>query len=566
MKKSIVLLCIIIAISLLIPVYALPKLPNPDSLPILEDPRLELLTFTPPENLRLVEVGKNKVSIKWDDTSIVETGFEVERRKESGKYAVLVTLGRDSTTYTDVTAESDTVYYYRVRAAKDSEGIKTGTKYTEYSNELKVDTSATQISKKDKDLIPTGGAATPPAGQIPGGATIPGTTPGITPETIAGSDTIVTPLPPVSLTAEILDENSVELSWVDKSDNETGFQLFRDHTGVWEEVAVIGADVTEYIDETLMPSTTYYYTIRSYKDSAASQGSNVIEITTPEPAPLKASSQAPAGPEGLTAQATSPASVALTWQDKSDNEDGFILFRASTGDWEQIGTLAANTVTYEDKAVQPNTLYYYIIYAYKGEDFSKESNMAEITTPNQGSVAVDFTGASSWALEELAKAVEYGLYTDRVMNNYTQNITREEFCELVVKLYEKLTGAVGAAAPYNTFVDTTNEGVLKAYKAGIVNGTGKDTFSPSNFITRQDICVMLYRAITVSVVNVNTSIDGASVFEDDNLVGSWAVKEIKFASKNGIMKGSGAKIMPLDNTSREQALLLIKRTYEMYGR
>jgi len=151
------------------------------------------------------------------------------------------------------------------------------------------------------------------------------------------------------------------------------------------------------------------------------------------------------------------------------------------------------------------------------------------------------------------------------MSSYTQNITREEFCELVVKLHEKLKGAETTPAPINTFMDTTNENILKAYGAGIVNGTGKNTFSPYNPITRQDICVMLYRAITSAVANVDTGIDGAAVFEDENLIGTWAIREVKFAVKNGIMKGSGLRIMPRDNTSREQALLLIKRTYEMFS-
>lgn len=113
MKKNITVLLIIITIaSLLISVYAQPEVPNPDSFNILEDPRLEQLTFTPPENLKLVEASKNSVTIKWDDTSIVETMFLVERKNEGGKFAVLATLAKDSTSYTDKTAEPGTVYYY----------------------------------------------------------------------------------------------------------------------------------------------------------------------------------------------------------------------------------------------------------------------------------------------------------------------------------------------------------------------------------------------------------------------------------------------------------------------
>ena len=191
--------------------------------------------------------------------------------------------------------------------------------------------------------------------------------------------------------------------------------------------------------------------------------------------------------------------------------------------------------------------------------------MAEVTTPGQAAAtAVDFTGASNWALEELKKAVEYGLYTDRIMNNYTQSITREEFCELVVKLYEKLKGTAAVPVSPNPFIDTSNENILKAYGAGIVTGTSANTFSPNNLITRQDICVMLYRAITGSVPNVDTNIDGVPAFADESLIGSWAVKEVKFAAKNNIMQGSASKIMPRDNTSREQAVLLVARVYERF--
>jgi len=75
---------------------------------------------------------------------------------------------------------------------------------------------------------------------------------------------------------------------------------------------------------------------------------------------------------------------------------------------------------------------------------------------------------------------------------------------------------------------------------------------------------MLYRAITGAVPNVNTSIDGVPAFIDENLIGSWAVKEVKFAVKNNIMQGSASRIMPRDNTTKEQAILLVVRVYERF--
>jgi hypothetical protein len=179
---------------------------------------------------------------------------------------------------------------------------------------------------------------------------------------------------------------------------------------------------------------------------------------------------------------------------------------------------------------------------------------------------VDFTGASSWALEELRKAVGYGLYTDNIMENYSRNITREEFCELVIKLYEKLKGIQTVSVSPNPFRDTLNESILKAFGAGIVKGTGTDIFSPNNPITRQDICVMLYRTITGAVSNTDTSITGVPAFADEDLIGSWAIKEVKFAYKNNIMKGIGINMInPRDNTSREQAIMLVKRVYEAFA-
>ena len=68
---------------------------------------------------------------------------------------------------------------------------------------------------------------------------------------------------------------------------------------------------------------------------------------------------------------------------------------------------------------------------------------------------------SSWAVEEVSKAKNEGLVTDSVMMDYQANITREQFCEMVVKAYEKISGE-NAEAGNIYFSDTSNVEILNS--------------------------------------------------------------------------------------------------------
>ncbi len=178
---------------------------------------------------------------------------------------------------------------------------------------------------------------------------------------------------------------------------------------------------------------------------------------------------------------------------------------------------------------------------------------------------LQFDGTQSpWAEPELKEAYDNSLTYADVMNNYTRYITREEFCTLVIKLYEKLTNKIPTYSndPFN---DTDNKEILKAYELGIVKGISQDTFAPKNNITRQEICVMIYRALSVSVSNLDGS-PGEFPFNDKDKIASWALDAMKFAYKNSIMKGvSQDTIDPLSNTTREQAIILLLRTYKKFN-
>jgi len=92
---------------------------------------------------------------------------------------------------------------------------------------------------------------------------------------------------------------------------------------------------------------------------------------------------APSAPAGLVASPTSPTQVALVWQDTSAVEDGFQIERrgGSSADFSQIGVVGANTTTYTDTSVLPNTAYAYRARAFNGTGPSAFSNEATVITP-----------------------------------------------------------------------------------------------------------------------------------------------------------------------------------------
>lgn len=74
---------------------------------------------------------------------------------------------------------------------------------------------------------------------------------------------------------------------------------------------------------------------------------------------------APNAPSNLTATVVNYKRVDLAWTDNSNNELGFEIWRSTNpnADYNTIATLPANTTTYKDTLVYPNTTYYYRVRA-----------------------------------------------------------------------------------------------------------------------------------------------------------------------------------------------------------
>jgi hypothetical protein len=175
--------------------------------------------------------------------------------------------------------------------------------------------------------------------------------------------------------------------------------------------------------------------------------------------------------------------------------------------------------------------------------------------------------ASVWASPLIDKASQYGLLPDSLVGiDYTQPITREQFAELSVKLYEVYTHVSVQPVSPNPFTDSSNPGILKSYKLGIVKGIAADKFQPKALTNREQIAAMLYRAVKAMRPSADFSTTAAPVFADAKAISAWALDNVKFMSKNGFIAGvGGSRFDPKGVATCEQAIAIAVRVYEKYA-
>ncbi|MFI3249792.1 MAG: hypothetical protein R3Y07_02365 [Eubacteriales bacterium] len=172
---------------------------------------------------------------------------------------------------------------------------------------------------------------------------------------------------------------------------------------------------------------------------------------------------------------------------------------------------------------------------------------------------------ASWAENNVNYAFDNNLVVDSVGNDFTVNINREQIADLLVNMIEQYSGTTLPAASVDTFSDSQSTSVLKAYEAGIISGKTTYLFDPLSTAKRQEIAVMIYRAIeTLEEITGNSYIDFSlttlSDFADLDQTEEWAKKYLAVLVNNGIMSGSGTgsekKINANNPTSIQECFVL----------
>ncbi|MDX1776711.1 MAG: fibronectin type III domain-containing protein, partial [Desulfobulbales bacterium] len=144
---------------------------------------------------------------------------------------------------------------------------------------------------------------------------------------------------PSALAGTALFYDTVELNWLDNSDNEMGFFIERSPDGInnWEYIGITGPDTTVFTDTGLSPNKTYFYQVSAFNASGSSDSSGIAETTTLQADALHI------GDYGTSSQPNRnfwDAAVTLTVMDQDGNTVGGATV---SGSWDTGET--ANCVT-----------------------------------------------------------------------------------------------------------------------------------------------------------------------------------------------------------------------------
>lgn len=173
---------------------------------------------------------------------------------------------------------------------------------------------------------------------------------------------------------------------------------------------------------------------------------------------------------------------------------------------------------------------------------------------------------STWAEKEVNEAIELGLIPDDMQGDYTENITRAEFCRLTVVLLENIYGTTiedilsqrGLIAEKTVFTDTQDVDTLAANALGIVYGDGKGMFNPDGEIKRGEAAAMLMR--TASLTGEYPALP--HVFDDAAWFPAWARESAYAAYAYGIMVGDTMnRFHPISFYTRQETYVTILRLY-----
>jgi len=474
-----------------------------------------------PSNLTGSGVSSTQINLSWYSNSM-DSYLIIERKTKDGSYYEAGKTGVNVTSWSDINLIPNLMYTYRIKA-------KTAYNESDYSGETSI--MCTNLA------APTG------------------------------------------LKAQTGGSEGIELSWVDNTLNESGFEIWRLTDSMqWELLVTVESNTRSFIDTGTIEGKKYSYMVRAFlgDDGIYSPYSSVVSVVSAIPAP----------PDNLTYSAITATSVKLTWKDNSNNEDGFKVEKMdnSSGKWIEIASLSQNVTSYIIENLSISTSYTYRIKAYNSTNNSyshsgeitvslKKSEVPSnivVTALSSTEIRIDWSDNSEtemgFAVERKKNGGEY-VEIAKVPSNTISYIDKglspnQQYFYRIRSYNENGYSSYSSSKSVSTkkrtiYNDIGNvswaiSAIESLTERGVIKGKAKNMFYPNDKITRAEFVSILIRIFKPGEVVAGSFVD---------VKGSdWFYREVMTAKNLGIISGSPDNYFyPNKPITREDAAVIITR-------
>jgi titin len=379
-------------------------------------------TFPAPTNLVATATSDQSITLSWSDNCSFEDGYEIWRKVGSGSYEILDSTAANGTAYADSWLTYGENYTYKVRAF-------TELNISNYSNEEPIvliilppsdliltalNDQVMQLSWSDNCLFEAGQELWRQAG-AGSFAFLDSLNTDVTAyndssltysesysyklrsftiqNVSAFSDSVsgVTVFPaPSNLSADVLNDHQVELTWDDNCGFEDGYEIQQlEGAGEWEIIDSVQANGSMYTISGLTYGVSYEFKVKAFTDINSSDFSDSVTGSTVFPAPSNLSIL------------QSGDDAVLSWADNSSFETGFNIEKSvEAAPFAEIDTVASDLTTYTDTDIDAISQYRYRVRAFTENNYSDYSEEVEFSLFTGdiyyiSPVGSDFTGNGS---------------------------------------------------------------------------------------------------------------------------------------------------------------------------
>lgn len=173
-------------------------------------------------------------------------------------------------------------------------------------------------------------------------------------------------------------------------------------------------------------------------------------------------------------------------------------------------------------------------------------------------------GSVEWAAESINRLYEKNIVSGSGDKRFEPDnyVTREEFLKMAVNAFAVQNGGKGGIA--DRFEDADKDGWYFPYieigvGSGMVNGMSDTAFGIGEKITRQDMCVMIYRCLNEKGIKLDAAA-AKDDFADFDKCSDYAKEAVSILGARNIINGVGENTFaPNEFATRAMAAVIIDR-------